>query len=378
MRDWPLSLLLDELWLRSRRLSVHRLESSGFWMDGDQYWPCIGKLVELGQDIDRRCLQQQLSAVEYAYLHSEQAFALSRNSFGRRWPLILAFGHQVTGLFAACCGVGRDIDKLCEVGACFNLGISLIDLLLDERAFKLAAETVVAMLVEHDVKKLLELQHWSAFDDQLVLVPPSDARVLLRIVSVVYKGMRQLDLTPAGREELGSLLEDAFMAEIASVRPGEGSQAQSGKSTLPFEVMACIARGAGASVEFNADRHRAMARQFGASIAVLDDLCDLVDDLRAGAINSIVARPSSVQGARATLVIASDPEARAQTVDDSQGAATALALLECHELEEAAGILVGHLRETEALVLSLAPPHCLDMARSRLASTRAFIRNWLE
>jgi hypothetical protein len=97
-----------------------------------------------------------------------------------------------------------------------------------------------------------------------------------------------------------------------------------------------------------------------------------------GAINSIVARPGYGQGAPTTLAIASTPDASAQTVDDGQGAATALALLERRELEDTVGILVGHLRETEALALSLAQPHCLHTVTRGLASTRAFVRNWLE
>lgn len=383
MSDWPLSLLLDELWLRSRRLTVHRLERSGFWPDSAQYWPCIGELIELGQGIDQRCLQARLSAAEYAYLHSEQAFGSPRNAFGRRWPLILAFGHQVTDLFAACHGAQRGIDAVADVGACFNLGISLIDLVLDESAFKSTAETVISILAEYNVKKLLEPRHWAAFDDQLVRVPLGDARVLLRIVSAVYKGMAQLDFTPDSREELGALLEDAFRAEIASTRPGMRSKAQQEKSILPFQVMACIARSTGTADESRATRHREMARQLGGAIALLDDLCDLVDDLRAGAINSIAGRPAKARPGSASV----DTEERAgvdafftvpQTVDDSAGAASALSMLEGNELADAVEALIDQLREAESLALSLAAPGSQALVQARLASIRAFVRNWLE
>ncbi len=376
MSDWPLSLLLDEIWLRSRRLAVHGLERSGFWPGGDEHWASVGECIALGQGVDRRCLQQNLSAAEYAYLHSPEAFGSSRYGSRRRWPLVLAFGHQVTRLFSACHGAARrdSDDDVADVGACFNLGISLIDLVLDERAFRPAAETVIGMLADYDVKNLLLPAHWHAFDDQLVRVPLGDARIVLRIVSTVYKGMAQLGLSTDEREELGALLEDAFRAEIASARLGMRSQEQHAKSILPFQVMACIARANVRQPESTAALYREMAVHLGTSIALLDDLSDLVDDLRSSAVNSIVARPHTPQSDGTD-----DAESGgAQTIDDSIVSAIALSLLEESGIERAVENLLGHLRETELLALSLAGPDGAGTVARQLASTRTFIRNWLE
>lgn len=408
MSDWPHSLLLDELWLRSRRLAVRRLERGGFWTDSAQYWPALETLITLGRALEQRCLAPRLSAAEYAYLHSEQAFGAARKAMGRRAPLVMAFGHQVTALFAACGGRPEPgaADAAADAGAGFNLGIALIDLLLDEPALKRSAAVVLDVLNEHDVRKLLLPQYWAAFDEALVRVPLGDARVVLRVVGAVYQGIARLEMSPQRVAELGVLLEQALLAEIASTGASGHHQTPAAKSTLPFEVLACIARAAAPPSSSGDEVHRELARQFGAAIAQLDDLSDLVDDLRSGAVNSICARPApAARMADGGAVAVADGDFVAgglvesglvknglvdgdfandgtadgrRGVDDGVGAATALALLEGDALELAADALLAHLQQAETLALSLASADSRSLVMSRLASTRHFVRNWLE
>lgn len=390
MSDWPHSLLLDELWLRSRRELVRALEGSGFWPGGVGHWRDVRSLVDLGHQIDQRLLRNALSPAEYGYLHSERAFAAAPNSYASRMPLVLSFGHEVTRLLSCCAGNDADADAYADLGAGFNLGISLLDLVLDVPAFLPAAKTVIAALTQADVAQLLNVEHCAAFEDDLVRIPLGDARLLLRIAGLFYAGVIELDAPDAALDELSGLLKAAYRAELGSAqaRPTGrtldlGAGPDNDKSVLPFQVLACLSRSrcAASSDPGWFESHRRLATHLGCAVAMLDDVCDLVDDLRSQALNSLTAR---VQGPRLRSLpddggAALDDDGDGQSSLDSDAAIGAVEdLLASDRLRSAAAQVVHELREVEHLSTSMVGAERANALQQHLATLRTFVRNWLE
>lgn len=388
MSDWPHSLLLDELWLRSRRELVRALEASGFWSSGNRHWGEVRSLVELGHQIDRRFLRSALSPAEYAYLHSERAFASAPNSYARQLPLVLSFGHEVVRLFACCAGDEDEENAGADLGACFNLGISLLDLLLDVPAFSTAAKIVIEALMRGDVAQLLKAEHCIAFDDDLVRIPLGDARLMLRIASRFYVGVIGLNASPEALEELSELLKAAYKAELGSAQAGSTSprstlDAGDDKSVLPFQVLAWLGRSRNAvpSDPGWPESHRRLAMHVGSAVALLDDLCDLVNDLRSQAINSLATREQGPQ----LRNLPDDADAAYDNDNDAQSSLDAESvmadvedLLTSDRLALAASQVVDHLREVEHISISMVTAGRAKVLQMHLATLRTFLRNWLE
>jgi hypothetical protein len=396
--DWPHSLLLDELWLRSRRELVRALEGSGFWPGGVGHWRDVRSLVDLGRQIDQRFLRNALSPAEYGYLHSERAFAAAPNGYASRMPLVLSFGHEVTRLLACCAGSDTDARanaiSRADLGAGFNLGISLLDLVIDVPAFSPTAKTVIAALTQADVAQLLKVEHCAAFEDDLVRIPLGDARLLLRIAGRFYAGVIELNAPDAALDELSGLLKAAYRAELGSAqaRPTGPSlnlgcepdnDNENDKSVLPFQVLACLSR-SGCAVSSDSgwyESHRRLATHLGRAVAMLDDVCDLVDDLRSQALNSLAAR---AHGPRLRSLPDDDGAALDEDGDDqsSLDADAAIGavedLLASDRLTSAAAQVVHELREVEHLSTSMVGAERANALHQHLATLRTFVRNWLE
>src|SRR5262249_38807719 len=88
--DWPLSLMLDEAWLRGRRVLVHKLEKAALWMETDAYNSFGREQRELGARLKSELLTQILGPRDYALLNSETIFGPSNNRFRGKISLALA------------------------------------------------------------------------------------------------------------------------------------------------------------------------------------------------------------------------------------------------------------------------------------------------
>jgi hypothetical protein len=112
-----------------------------------------------------------------------------------------------------------------------------------------------------------------------------------------------------------------------------------------------------------------LAKELGQAFALVDDLCDLVEDLQGRAINSLANRPIQTQG--------SDLETDAGL--DADTATEALeAMLSSDQLDRAAADVVCHLKEVEQRVHDLVSRDHQGEAAELLATMRAFLRNWIE
>jgi hypothetical protein len=334
-------------------------------------------LESCGKGIDERFLRTVLSPTEYAYFHSPRAFAVGARTPRRRWPLVLAFGEQTTRLFALCAGEDSGVGPRSDLGAVFNLGISLFDYVLDTALFAATAQDVLLALERHGLHGLLDEEICEDFGDSLVRRPPSEARLLLRLIQQFHAGVLRLRPGPEALEELATLLQEAMTAEISSVQvagpgwePAAVGVAQA-KSVLPFQVLAWLGRYSDSprSPQVDDEAHRRLAKELGQAFALVDDLCDLVEDLQGRAINSLANRPIQTQG--------SDLETDAGL--DADTATEALeAMLSSDQLDRAAADVVCHLKEVEQRVHDLVSRDHQGEAAELLATMRAFLRNWIE
>jgi hypothetical protein len=290
--DWPAGLLLDELWLRCRREVVHGLERAGLWVTGARYQRVIGEQVQHGHRLEAVALLPAFSDAERAFWRSEGAFDRGRRRLDHRVPLVLAFGSAVVALLGSM--LDRELapdDPRRRAGALFNLGISLVDLLVDERS-----EAARAMASWLDGARLAELCQQGAGDhhaDQVGALPLDETRLVLRVVLAFFATV-DVAQAPSGadRAALGRLLRQAYAAELATGAvtgpglrwPGSRGEAGGTTSSVPFLALGWLA-----GVAPDSQPAGAAAGLLGEVFSALDDLVDLVDDLRAGAVNQLVA-----------------------------------------------------------------------------------------
>src|SRR6266566_4576532 len=121
--EWPPSLLLDEVWLRVRRVTVRRLEADGFWSRTDRHRAFMEDQRQSGEQLTEGLLRRTLGQVDYAEMQAETAFGRGNRRLRRRLPFVLAFGFELgTGLYRTL-GVRKGkcghTGQLC---ALFNLG----------------------------------------------------------------------------------------------------------------------------------------------------------------------------------------------------------------------------------------------------------------
>jgi hypothetical protein len=361
--DWPLALLLDEAWLRARRVLVHGLEQDGLWSSGEAHAAALEAQRSIGLALQESVLREALGVEAHALLGTDAIFGRSNARIRRRLPLVLAFGHTLGAGFAAMLGATEERARAAgEACALFNLGISIFDWITDggpepsralERAFDARA-----------LERILE--------GEALPAPPGDAPgeivVLLRIIAGFFARCahaRRRD--EEAWSDLSTLLARAYAAELESTRgaaldAATAARAARDKSALPFAITAGVARlllDAPASSPARA-RAREAADALGEAFGILDDLVDLVPDLRQGALN----------------VVLLGADARPGSPEDTEGAGAALAaLLTGRGIEDAAVRVRERLSEARrAMGGGLAGGADAPFARALLF----YARNWLE
>lgn len=285
--DWPLALVLDEIWLRTRRVLVHTLAGAGLWASGDAYWDYMRDQNELGRRLAREALRERLSEDVVAAIGAEAIFAASNRKFRRRMPVALAFGYTLGSelMLLPNDGRGQGRSLLCSF---FNLGISVFDLVCDSddelvaelgRAFDGASLTQLSA----DPKTATDVLRRRASGTASM-----EIRFLLALIAIFFEEARQTDTVSP---QLSLLLDQAYRAEMDSLAAQQATleereTAARLSSQLPFAIMAEIAT-IGSNDE-NGELITQLAGEFGGAFAVADDLIDLVPDMRAGALNTLL------------------------------------------------------------------------------------------
>jgi hypothetical protein len=286
--SWPQDLLFDELWLKSRRILREALESRGMWPGDEDYRRGRGRQELRGQSLRDQLLQSALGPADYGTLLSPRVFGHSGDAFRSSLPIAFAFGHEVTtALHRAREGSARAVDRCAAAGALFNVFCSLFDHLHDSgRAGAIALKALVTPDLLAD---LAQNPSGARFDE----IADAEARVVMKLLAAFYAEAAEA----ACGGDLSRLAEavgrayDAELNSLAADGPADPESALQ-RGIGPFLVMSgCAALGSPHPAAADADL---IAADLGTAFTILDDIVDLVSDLRQGASNSLIAEFAAV------------------------------------------------------------------------------------
>jgi hypothetical protein len=363
--DWPAALLLDEIWLRARRATVHALEGIALWPRAEAHFPLMQQQLDLGNSLGRRLVREILGDCDYRHLMSDVAFGTSNGRLRSRLPYVLAFGFEIGNGLARAYGAtphqARTAGRVCAV---FNLGIALFDLTCDS-----CPELAGSLHTALDERSLRRLSGTTASAPATSgRHPPHepDVVVLLKLVGWFFDRLRELRRlgTPNGASRVRSLLLRAYRAEMRSVTDRSGNRRSRmrlarEKSTLPFAVMSEIACLVVSRQPAPMSRQR-VASSLGRVFWLVDDLADIVLDFQTNALNAVLARAA--------------PEH--DRISAEHDVAVLMVLLDGRVIERFANKLAMSLVAfTESLKGLTAGP---DVPAHLLAVARSFTRTWLE
>jgi hypothetical protein len=362
--DWPLVLMLDENWLRARRVLVHCLEARHCWHSRAAhaaFWKDEKAVAERLRDT---VLLEALGADDFAVLNSEAVFGQARRVV-QRAPLVLGFGYELGWCLCALADPNGDPElreKAAVLSALFNFGISLFDLVLDSYP---EAKPELANRFGGDLMERLMREPGAveSFGGEVARVEPREMRILMKVVANFFHRLAAAPgvTTAASRDALHASLVEACHAELDSGRGLETGETalrlSRAKSTLPFQVIYRITR------LFVTGEERSklvdLAHNLGVIFWRIDDLVDIPSDYRDSALNSLLA--TAANGAPL------DP-------DPAQNYAVLASLLTGSVIEGAVREVGKNVTKALTTLRNSSSP-----AAARLAEAlRFYIRSWLE
>jgi hypothetical protein len=287
-------LLLDEVWLRTRRTLVTALEEFDLWPAAGEHQAFFASQRTRGERLRDEVLLGLLSEDDRRWLASPSMFGASNRRFRARTPITLSFGCTLSEGLQSLDGHPPD-GAIAETCGIFNFGISIFDLLHDAQP-----RLVSGFASRFDRNVLLKLHSDSAsphsLRDSSRACEEPEIRLLLQTIAGVYERLYGLaaDLPNGAFTNVTSLLSAAYAAEMqssacASATAPERLAISRAKSTLPFAIIAAIGA---LRREHDADRtaHETLVNDIGTIFWLTDDLVDVVGDARSGALNSLLVR----------------------------------------------------------------------------------------
>src|SRR5947207_3544725 len=94
-REWPVGLLLDEIWLRARRTLVASLAEADLWPEQAEHQAFVESERRRGEALRDTVLLSALPEEDRRWLLSPAIFGASNRRFRARTPLSLAFGYTL-------------------------------------------------------------------------------------------------------------------------------------------------------------------------------------------------------------------------------------------------------------------------------------------
>lgn len=331
--DWPIPFLLDEAWLRSRRLLVQEMERRGLWPRTAPHVAFMQEQRDQGRRLAQGLLGDALGPIDFAHLNSESIYGPANRHLRERLPYVLSFGYELgAGLHALLTDDAAHRDAAAELGALFNLGISLFDLIYDH--FPALLEDFGGLFNDGVLRQLADEPQAERPSFDWESISSDELRVLLRIISAFFERLHALHQrleSAEGRstawERLRASLLAAYQAEQqsapASTAPAaEAVEVARRKSTLPFQVIYLIA--ALAALPISQPRTavtRRLADDIGLIFWLTDDLVDIVPDFQTDALNALLAGASGAKQPRdGVLTTVLDGDWMPKTARDIGGA----------------------------------------------------------
>ena len=256
----------------------------------------------------------------------------------------LAFGAVTSRVLAS--GVGEGIGRQAAVEllcGTFNLAIGLVDGICDGDAA--AGEQLLAHFRDADLIGAAKRQRcpgWLHAEVPIFLAADDGVAFTVSVIEAFFETLHTVYGDNADvRRIVGEQLADALRAEIGSVRrPLTALSAEHriecsrATSVLPFEIIETMT---------TADRATSLAgTMMGEALWRIDDLVDLVDDARVGALNAVLLDASGPRGTRDGYEIADLHAVLASTRIDSAAAEAAERLRDGLRM---AGVSVGDDRD---------------------------------
>lgn len=368
--DWPLSLMLDEVWLRVHRVLVHRMEESGVWPEVGLYNTFMKDQRAQGERLKSELLHTVLGRIDYACISTETIFGVANQRFRARLPFVISFGYELgSGLYGFLNSGSEHVAEVARICSMFNLGVSMFDLIYDNYPdlFEEFSETFnekVLRRLEDDPGACQDLEFRSKG------VSTDELRVLLKIIAWFFSRLHLLSEATEGSgawDKLSSLLLEAYRTELrsASVSTNAGDdlvRVSQAKSTLPFRVIHQVAHLFSGSVNQEVESAvDSLMSHVATNFWLMDDLVDVVRDFRAGDLNSILAQTGASVW-------------RVQEL--SQNYAILARLLEGCYIEEAVDRVQASL---VSAVTILQSDHCHSDEAIRFRNiVLSYTRNWME
>jgi hypothetical protein len=364
--DWPASLLVDEIWLRSRRVLVHRLEEMGVWPESSQHAAFMKEQKTQGERLKTELLRPALGDDDYAYMASESVFGSSNVQFRRKLSYVASFGYEIGACFSSL----HDADPTtarpaAEICALFNVGISIFDLLFDN-----FPETYAEFAIQFGEDVLSELGRQNDapthFRRAAENISATEARILAKLVAeffamihLNFKGRQTAD-----QRRFGALLLDAYRAEarsdqVDSIPSSTLVEHCRAKSTLPFDVMSEVA-GRLASRRSSSDAHHAVVRNVATLFWLVDDIVDITRDARNRNANSILAAATDCL----------DLDVRSDTYSVLN------AILDGDYVEQTTDRIASCLSEVNDALQMLDLP--CEVVRRNQTAIQSYVRHWID
>lgn len=294
--DWPLFLILDEVWLKSRRVMVHKLETEKIWPNTIDYNEFIKRQKKLGERIKPEILIDLLGNTDYSHLNSELIFGAGNKRFRYKLPYIIAFGYEMGSTMYTLIGKDKnDANEIAEICSIFNILISIFDYIHDEKP-ELAKEFENII---NDKILLIILTNKKACEDfhsNCNNISSTELRILSKITIGFILKLHSIYMQ-SGREEimkrLISCVMNAYHAEIASLNYDQYSKKDAfnisrDKSKLPFLVIYLIARLPISSTVEKFKDNFTFINNVGEIFWLIDDLVDVIQDLELNHLNSLL------------------------------------------------------------------------------------------
>jgi hypothetical protein len=291
---WPLSFLLDEVWLKTRRILTHKLESKGLWPKDQEYRNFVEGERKLGNEIKSEVLLSVLGQRDYGFLNSELSFGSNNAKLKKRIPYVVAFGYEISKIICELIAP-KQICTVTKISSVFNFGISLFDYVCDSNPllfsqFMNTMNRRVLLEITTDEEACKLRLH------KCDMIDVTELRLLTKVVLWFFLELHRLHQRSSNTrvwKKLISCLLSAYTAEVASSAHTNLCQNQlqsvaRDKSTLPFIII--YLTGALRSTKNNPLELNFLkfALGIGEIFWSIDDLRDILQDLQYNNLNSIL------------------------------------------------------------------------------------------
>jgi hypothetical protein len=287
------------------------LRARGLLLSGDRFEDAEARAASDGERLLTSVIHRCYPLSEYDTQVLTLEFDSEREA--SRVRLALAFGAATAALLSAPLQPDQRAESVGLLSAIFNLGIGLIDGVCDEDA-----DTGLRLLnlIDHgdvaDAARQPRPRGWLRVHLPAELEADPSASFAADIVETFFATLHATfpgDAWSHLRARVGDQLAAALAAERSSLvavsadtSPEQLTHYSYATSVLPFEIVGTLTQG---------DHASSAARFLGEAMWRIDDLVDLCDDARTGALNAILLAATITDRGALERLLASDHIARA-------------------------------------------------------------------